>query len=88
MQTSNNHLLFLPYFIYARNINANAQPPLQAVLERLGLTAVAANEFINNGVIDAYSFRMLTTEDLNRLIKQIHRDNQGAGLLFPFMSQQ
>mmetsp|Transcript_24287 Transcript_24287/g.34812 ORF Transcript_24287/g.34812 Transcript_24287/m.34812 type:complete len:264 (-) Transcript_24287:4728-5519(-) len=31
---------------------------------------------------------MLATEDLNRLIKQIHRDNQGAGLLIPFMSQQ
>ena len=43
---------------------------LQAVLERLSLSAVMANEFIHNGVIDARSFRILTTEDLNYLIKQ------------------
>jgi len=52
------------------------------------LSAVAAKEFINNCVIDAYCSHILTTEDLNCLIKQIHCENQGADLLIPFMSQQ
>ncbi len=30
----------------------------------------------------------MTADALDRLIKQIHCDNQGAGLFIPFMSQQ
>ncbi len=55
---------------------------------RLGLSEVAAREFINNGITNTHKLRILTADALDRLIKQIHRDNQGAGLFIPFKSQQ
>jgi len=56
---------------------------------RLGLSAVAANELIHNAVIDAYSFRRITTtEDLNCLIKKIHRENQGSCYYFTFIGRE
>jgi hypothetical protein len=57
-------------------------------LIRLGLTQVAANEFINNGITSINKLRVLTEDALDKLVKQIHRDNQGAGLFIPFFSQQ
>jgi hypothetical protein len=62
---------------------------LKAALVRLGLTDVAAREFMENGVVSIQQLWMLTETALTRLIKQIHRDNNGgAGLQIPFMSQQ
>ncbi len=55
---------------------------------RLGLSQLAAREFIVNGITMMNRLRSLTSESLDRLIKQIHRDNQGAGLFLPFASQQ
>jgi hypothetical protein len=67
---------------------AAAAAQMHNALVRLGLSPVAAQEFINNGIISIAKLRVLAQEDLDRLIKQIHRDNQGAGLFIPFMSQQ
>jgi hypothetical protein len=61
---------------------------MQAALICLGLSEVAAHEFINNGIINTNKLRVLTSDSLDKLIKQIHRDNVGAGLFIPFMSQQ
>ncbi len=61
---------------------------MQAALVRLGLSQVAAQEFINNGITNLNKLQVLTAEALDMLIKQIHRDNQGAGLFIPFFSQQ
>jgi hypothetical protein len=58
------------------------------MLVGLGLSELAANEFINNGVSNLNKLRTLTSEALDMLIKQIHRDNQGQGLFIPFFSQQ
>ena len=66
---------------------AGPEEMLQALM-RLGLTQVAANEFINNGITTIHKLRVLTEDALDKLIKQIHRDNQGAGLFIPFFSQQ
>jgi hypothetical protein len=60
---------------------------MRAALIRLGLSNVAAQEFINNGVDSTHRLRLLSTEDLDKLIKQIHRDNTGTGLFIPFMAQ-
>jgi len=58
--------------------------PLKDALMRLGLTDVAAREFMENGVVSIQQLRMLTDTALTRLIKQIHRDNNGgAGLQIP-----
>jgi len=63
--------------------------PLKDAFIRLGLTDVAAREFMENGITSSHQLRMLTEATLTRLIKQIHRDNAGgAGLAIPFMSQQ
>mmetsp|Transcript_28951 Transcript_28951/g.41484 ORF Transcript_28951/g.41484 Transcript_28951/m.41484 type:complete len:289 (-) Transcript_28951:4068-4934(-) len=62
--------------------------PLKAALMRLGLTDVAAREFMENGVTSIHQLRVLSKEALIRLIKQIHRDQGGAGLIIPFMSQE
>jgi hypothetical protein len=59
----------------------------QALL-RLGLSEVAAREFTNNGINSLQRLRLLNEDGLDRLIKQIHRDNQGAGLFIPFFSQE
>jgi hypothetical protein len=61
---------------------------MQAALMHLGLSHLAATEFINNGIINMNRLRSLTETVLERLIEQIHRDNQGAGLFIPFTSQQ
>ena len=55
---------------------------------RLGLSLLAAREFTGNGIMTINRLRTLTEDSLDRLIKQIHRDNQGAGLFIPFASQQ
>jgi hypothetical protein len=63
---------------------------MRAALQRLGLSAIAANEFINNGIDSINQLRLLAKEDLERLIKQIHRDNAaagGAGNFIPFIGQ-
>jgi hypothetical protein len=59
-----------------------------AALMRLGLSQLAGLEFTDNGITMMNHLRMQTEESLDRLIKQIHRDNQGAGLFIPFASQQ
>jgi hypothetical protein len=62
---------------------------LKAAFIRLGLTDVAAREFMENGVTDVHQLRSLSKEALARLIKQIQCDNHGgAGLVIPFMSQE
>jgi hypothetical protein len=61
---------------------------MQEALVRLGLSNIATFKFINNGVINTAKLCVLSQDDLDRLIKQIQRDNQGAGLFIPFMSQQ
>jgi hypothetical protein len=60
---------------------------MRAALVRLGLSQVATQELINNGITDHNRLRVLTIDALDLLIKQIHRDNQGAGLFIPFFSQ-
>jgi hypothetical protein len=56
---------------------------------RLGLTDIAAREFVENGVTDVHQLCSLSKEALVRLIKQIQRDNHGgAGLIILFMSQE
>ncbi|MFO0446496.1 MAG: hypothetical protein ACK524_11600 [Planctomyces sp.] len=61
---------------------------MEAALMRLGLSLLAAREFTGNGIMTINRLRTLTEDSLDRLIKQIHRDNQGAGLFIPFASQQ
>jgi hypothetical protein len=76
---------------YAHVLNPAADrlgAEMHAALIRLGLSEVAAQEFINNGITNLNKLRVLTVEALDMLIKQIHRDNQGAGLFIPFFSQQ
>lgn len=52
-------------------------------LVRLGLSEVAAGEFINNGITNLNQLYTLTIEALDMLIKQIHWDNQGQA--YPFI---
>jgi hypothetical protein len=61
---------------------------MEQALMRLGLSEVAAREFMDNGINSLQRLRLLNEDGLDRLIKQIHRDNQGAGLLIPFFSQE
>lgn len=61
---------------------------MYTALIRLGLSQLAATEFIHNGITNMNWWRSLTKAALDRLIKQIHRDNQGASLFIPFASQQ
>lgn len=68
----------------------NEETEMRAALQRLGLSALAANEFINNGISSVQTLRLLGKDDLDRLIKQIHRDNAaagGAGIFIPFLAQ-
>jgi hypothetical protein len=55
---------------------------------RHGFSQVAARELSSNGITNLNRLRTLTKDALDRLIKQIHCDNQGAGLFIPFASQQ
>jgi hypothetical protein len=57
---------------------------MQAVFIRLGLSEVAAHEFINNGIINTNKLCVLSSDSLDKLIKQIHRDNVRAGLFISF----
>jgi hypothetical protein len=66
-------------------VGQNAQ--MEAVLMRLGLSQVAASEFAGNCIMTMNILRSLTGESLDQLIKQIHWDDQGAGLFIPFASQ-
>ena len=54
----------------------------QEALTRIGFSHLSAQEFIENGIDNLARLR--------RLIKQIHRDNQGQGqgLFIPFLAQQ
>jgi len=62
---------------------------IRAALVRLGLSDVAAAEFTDNGITNMHRWRALTEDALDRLIKQLSRDNNGgAGLVIPFISQQ
>jgi hypothetical protein len=61
---------------------------MEAALMCLGVSAIAAREFTNNGILSLEHLRMLSKEGLERLIKQIHRDNQGAGLFIAFFAQE
>jgi hypothetical protein len=61
---------------------------MEQALMCLGLTEIAAREFTDNGINSLDRLRLLMTDGLDRLIKQIHRDNQGAGLFIPFFSQR
>jgi hypothetical protein len=79
------------------NILQDIQQQLQAqeeqmrqALMRLGLTQIVAQAVIVNSIRTLSQLRNLTEDALDRLIKQIHRDNAGigAGLFIPFASQQ
>jgi hypothetical protein len=62
---------------------------MREALMRLGLSAVAATEFTQNDITTVNRLRGLTEDALDRLIKQLTRDNHGgAGLVIPFVSQQ
>jgi hypothetical protein len=61
---------------------------MEEAFMRLSLFEVAAREFTNNGINGLEQLRMLTTDGLDCLIKQIHKDNQGAGLFIPFPPQE
>jgi hypothetical protein len=60
---------------------------MRQALIRLGLAPIAAQEFINNGITTPEELRVLTSEHLFRLIKQIHRDNMN-GIFIPYKLQQ
>ena len=61
---------------------------MEQALMRLGISEIAVREFTNNGINSLQYLRMLSEDGLDRLIKNIHRDNQGAGLFIPFFSQE
>ena len=75
----------------AANANSNLLEgnALKDILVCLALTDVAAREFMENGVTDVHQLRSLSSEALGRLIKLIHRDQDGgAGLIISFMLQE
>jgi hypothetical protein len=57
-------------------------------LECLEFSHLLAQEFTNNVITNLMRLRTLTADALDRLIKQIHQDNQGRGLFTPFLAQQ
>jgi hypothetical protein len=61
---------------------------MEEALMRLGISQLVAREFTNNGINSLQCLCLLTEDGLDRLIKQIHRNNQGAGLFIPFFSQE
>jgi hypothetical protein len=72
-----------------QNVNLWENNALKDALIRLGLTDIAAREFMENGVTDVHRFRSLDEKALTRLIKIITRDcDGGAGLVIPFMAQE
>ena len=63
--------------------------PLKKAFIPLGLTDVAAREFMENGVVTVHDLRSLSSEALTRLMKQTQQDNNdGGGLVILFMSQE
>jgi hypothetical protein len=66
----------------------NQRRLMEEALMRLGLSEVAPFVFMNNGMNSLQRWCLLTEGGLDRLIKQIHHDNQGAGLFIPFFSQE
>jgi len=60
----------------AANVHANLWEgnALKDAFIRLGLTDVAAREFMENGVTDVHQLHSLSSEALGRLIKLIQRD--------------
>jgi hypothetical protein len=68
-------------------INLQRQQMEEALI-RLGHSEVSTREFTNNGITSLDRLRVLTSESLTQLLKQLHRDNQGAGLFIPFFFQQ
>jgi hypothetical protein len=68
------------------DIILDPEPMRQAFL-RLNLAPIAAQEFINNGIMTPEELRVMTSKHLFRLIKQIHRDNMN-GIFIPYKSQQ
>jgi hypothetical protein len=67
----------------AANLGGNEQPV--DVVAQL-LAAVQNQRFLMGQAL--MRLRLLNEDGLDRLIKQIHRDNQGAGLFIPFFSQE
>jgi len=63
--------------------NVQQQAQMEAALMRLGLLKLAAREFTGNGINTLHRLCTLSEDALGRLIKQIHRDNQDAGLFLP-----
>jgi len=62
---------------------------MREALIHLGLTAVAAAEVTDNGITTIARLRALTEDALDRLIKQLTRDNHGGtGLVISFNAQQ
>jgi hypothetical protein len=59
-----------------------------AALIKLGFSELAAQEFTDNGITALNRPRTLSSDALDMLIKQIHRDNQGQGLFISFNAQQ
>jgi hypothetical protein len=62
-------------------------PEMNQVFMHLGLSPIAAQEFINNGITTPGELRTLESEDLNHLIKQTLRDDMN-GLFIPYKAQQ
>ncbi len=56
----------------------NQRRLMEEALMRLGLSEIAAREFRNNCINSFQRLHFLTEDGLDRLIKQIHRDHQGA----------
>jgi hypothetical protein len=62
---------------------------LKDAFVRLGLSDIAAREFMENGVTDVHRLRSLDEKALTRLIKTITKDRDGgAGMFIPFMAQE
>jgi hypothetical protein len=56
----------------------NQRRLMEEALMRLGLSEIDAHEFRNNCINSFQRLHFLTEDGLDRLIKQIHRDHQGA----------
>ena len=73
----------------APNVNLWEGNALKDALIRLGLTGIAAREFMENGVTDVHRLCSLDEKGLTRLIKTITKDRDGgAGPLIPFMAKE
>ncbi len=57
---------------------ANTREDMHNAYCWLGLTILAAQEYINNGIINVDSLKVMSHEYLNRLIKQIYQNNRNT----------